>query len=126
MARPTIASAVAGSIVAAAVDGPVPALGDGAHDWSEADGGASLAAASDAAGDPLGTVLGPPDGPGDRLGSTLGDGLREACGLEPGDADGLGTTAVVKWAQRYCRGVSPEAWIFAASARPTYRKCHDS
>jgi hypothetical protein len=53
----------------------------------------------------------------------LGAGLRGGAFVGGG---GGGTTVVVKFAHRYSRGVSPEAWMSAARCRPTYRKCHGS
>jgi len=66
-----------------------------------------------------------------RVGSGVSSGV--AAGVAAGVADGAtlppgaglalaggGTAAVVKFAQRYSRTVSFEAWMRAARSRPTY------
>ena len=76
------------------------------------------------------------DGGGDSAGGDVGavgavgtPGTVEVAGVGLGDLGGFGvrlgpgvtsgTTAVVKFAQRYSRWVTPEARICAASSRPT-------
>src|SRR4051812_27265274 len=97
---------------------PVPpspsTLGPGDEEpWAEALSEGITEVAGEAVTEMLGSALAP-------LGAALWGKL--GCGAPLGP----GTTAVVKWVQRYSRRVRPEAWIAAASSRPTKRKCQDS
>lgn len=92
----------------AAVGGRLPS--------GEADG---LRGGSVGGGGPVGVDVGEVVMRGDAgaAGLVLGDLLGLAVAMGPGVTSG--TTAVVKFAQRYSRWVRPEARICAASSRPT-------
>src|SRR5690349_21270301 len=81
----------------------VPAVGRPGDDGSTT--GVGSADGSDVA--PEGSAVGPADGGAVPPDSFEGFGVT------------AGTTAVVKFAQRYWRVVSPDAWIAAAMSRPT-------
>src|SRR3954453_4845715 len=78
-------------------------------------------------GEPSGAALSPAvvEAPGEAASEELGAGLGPvgcalgAAGVACGAPLGAGTAAVVKCVQKYSRSVRPEAWIAAASSRPT-------
>ena len=126
----TASPATAGSIDATPPSGGELGLVVGGAVGPGTDGAGAGVSGASVGGESVGPLEGWGDGASDGLtvegGVSVGRAEWPGFGGVGGFGVTAGTTVVVKFAQRYSRGVRPDPWMFAASPRPTYRKCHGS